>query len=758
MVRMKILELHINHFGALQDQRFTFTDGLNVLCHENGFGKSTLLSYVKAMFYGFNDTRSQSLEENDRKKYLPWGGGTCGGSLIFELEGTRYRIERVFGKRASEDTLTVYNETRGTITPHFGENPGLSIFKIDAEGFLRTLALSERVFREEENKSVSGRLSEVVGTGGAMDGLQEALNLLSKQQSELTKRSRRGVLDTIKEKIAEDEAELQRITQQTQSLPLLMKSIEQTRGEIEAVEGELSRLQKELMEDTSVGEEALRKKQLDDVQKKLNELRQKFYVGVPTEEEIDEIQRCDGLYSESEIKAYQALRSRFEGRTNQQEIEAYQTELLTIETNASADDGLAFLGAHPTLNALDGIGESEIREYPKTLMKGRFLSLAVILLVTGALFLLGGFFVAPLFFVSVVLWVACALVFALRPKASISDATAKTIQEVLLAEGITDIEALLTLQREREKAIRNADMAKEREEKKANILAFLARLGYTGTPLKECFAQLTSDFSRYNAFCIREFDKAERISARVKTFLDKYSHFGTPPYNQLRTDLFQLKTLEKQELQMLSAPVFDAMAERKQKELYVVELRARIAQLQEAINAMTVEREKIEEKDDKRQELLSSMEESRMEMEKYQSRLRVLEQAEEKLKLAKEEMQSSYLMPTRERFDAILQMLTDLNAGDVYLGSDFKLAYKKQGGLSHDMTAMSRGERDLYLLIARFAIVDTLYPDGTLPPILLDDPFVAFDDGRVTKALGYLDALAEKRQILYFTCSGARAK
>ena len=182
-----------------------------------------------------------------------------------------------------------------------------------------------------------------------------------------------------------------------------------------------------------------------------------------------------------------------------------------------------------------------------------------------------------------------------------------------------------------------------------------------------------------------------------------------------------------------------------------------IQQMQNIINALYLQRDKIEEKNDRRQEILSQIEEKNLEKIRYEARLRVLTLAEAKLRMAKEEMQSSYLRPTRESFDALLKGLSGLSAGEVSLGSDFKLSFQSRG-LSHGMDAMSRGERDLYFLIARLAIVDTLYPEGMLPPMFLDDPFVAFDDERTKVALGYLRALGEKRQILYFTCSGARTE
>ena len=59
---MKLLRCHVENFGILSDFDLTFTEGLNVLCRENGFGKSTLAAFLKAMFYGLPKTRAKASE------------------------------------------------------------------------------------------------------------------------------------------------------------------------------------------------------------------------------------------------------------------------------------------------------------------------------------------------------------------------------------------------------------------------------------------------------------------------------------------------------------------------------------------------------------------------------------------------------------------------------------------------------------------------------------------------------------------------
>ena len=62
----------------------------------------------------------------------------------------------------------------------------------------------------------------------------------------------------------------------------------------------------------------------------------------------------------------------------------------------------------------------------------------------------------------------------------------------------------------------------------------------------------------------------------------------------------------------------------------------------------------------------------------------------------------------------------------------------------------SRGTTDQLYLAVRLAVCELCLEDK--PPILLDDALTAFDDARMKLALEVLQELAEKRQILLFTC------
>ena len=131
---MRLISLYIENFGKLSDFKYSFTSGLNTIREDNGYGKTTLTVFIKSMLYGLADTKKARLDVNDRKHYLPWNGKRAGGYLIFEADGEKYRVERTFMPKASNDTFTLYDEKSGKISDRYSENLGEELFGIDLHG------------------------------------------------------------------------------------------------------------------------------------------------------------------------------------------------------------------------------------------------------------------------------------------------------------------------------------------------------------------------------------------------------------------------------------------------------------------------------------------------------------------------------------------------------------------------------------------------------------------------------------------------
>ena len=103
---MRIESLHIDRFGKLRDFDLTLEEGLTLIYGRNESGKSTVMAFLRAMLYGLNG-KSASIEQNDRRRYMPWGEISMGGSLRLTDGKQRFEIIRVFGQTKKSDTCRV---------------------------------------------------------------------------------------------------------------------------------------------------------------------------------------------------------------------------------------------------------------------------------------------------------------------------------------------------------------------------------------------------------------------------------------------------------------------------------------------------------------------------------------------------------------------------------------------------------------------------------------------------------------------------
>src|SRR5437867_10895047 len=103
---MKIERIHVDGFGVWSDKTWgPLSIGLNVFHGPNETGKSTLMTFIRSMLFGFEKRGSP-------KRYDPVNGGSHGGWLDLVVGDTRLRLERKAGRHA-RGTVTLYagNET-----------------------------------------------------------------------------------------------------------------------------------------------------------------------------------------------------------------------------------------------------------------------------------------------------------------------------------------------------------------------------------------------------------------------------------------------------------------------------------------------------------------------------------------------------------------------------------------------------------------------------------------------------------------------
>lgn len=140
---MKIQSVHIENFGKLSGVDCDFNEGLNVKCEENGWGKSTLSTFIRAMFYGFEGDGKRDEINSERKRFTPWQGGAYGGSVVFETHGKTYQITRFFGSKALEDSFELRDYRTNLVSDDYSENIGEELFHINSESFMNTVFIRQ---------------------------------------------------------------------------------------------------------------------------------------------------------------------------------------------------------------------------------------------------------------------------------------------------------------------------------------------------------------------------------------------------------------------------------------------------------------------------------------------------------------------------------------------------------------------------------------------------------------------------------------
>lgn len=184
---MKIKSIHIYGFGQFENKVIEMHPAktLDVFYGHNEAGKSTIMAFIHAIFFGF-PARNQT--EN---RYEPKSGAKYGGKMTIEMTGGKIiTIERIGGRSTGE--LTIYNED-GSIS---SENELQYLFKgLDRALYQAIFSFGFKGLQAIENVT-SEELSHYLFTAGTTgsQALFELEKKINKRLDELYKPSGRKPL------------------------------------------------------------------------------------------------------------------------------------------------------------------------------------------------------------------------------------------------------------------------------------------------------------------------------------------------------------------------------------------------------------------------------------------------------------------------------------------------------------------------------------------------------------------------------------
>lgn len=281
---MKLLSYHIENYGKIHDRDGDFVDGFTCICERNGFGKSTMASFLKGMFYGLPSYTKSTKEFTERQRYYPFSGGKFGGNLTFEYEGDVYRIERFFDKKSAKgDECKVYKN--GTIYEGFGEEIGKSIFGVDEESFKKTVFITVDEVEISSTHSINEKLNGTVD-GTDENGFERAIETLDRAKKNLkAARGGGGRINELKEDILKCNVELKNLRDMHQSLSAKYLKREGVSADIRDLEEKLKQANGEnlLLQKWDTYDRTLVRKQ--EKERALSSWNLKYPLGLPTEKE-----------------------------------------------------------------------------------------------------------------------------------------------------------------------------------------------------------------------------------------------------------------------------------------------------------------------------------------------------------------------------------------------------------------------------------------------------------------------------------------
>jgi uncharacterized protein YhaN len=310
---MKLLSCYIENYGKISGETFTFNDGLTQFCRENGFGKTTLASFIKAMFYGLPSSRINAKDFDDRQHFYPFNGGKFGGNLTFEMGGKTYKIERFFGKKSEkDDELKVYENGRETLT--LGTEIGRVVFGLDEPSFSRTVFIGADEQEIVSTGVISAKLNNFVDDTDDERGFERALDALDKAKKRLkASRGDNDLSSRQKRKIFDLNTDIQNLEKIGESLGELYSERERLTAQVFALEEQEKKANVEnlLLQKWETYDGYLMAASEDDA--RLTQLKAIYPLGLPQKTETDDVfarlQESVAAKSRIETQAFSAEKS-----------------------------------------------------------------------------------------------------------------------------------------------------------------------------------------------------------------------------------------------------------------------------------------------------------------------------------------------------------------------------------------------------------------------------------------------------------------
>ena len=770
---MKIKYIDIAAFGKLKNYHLDLSDSLSVIYGENEKGKSTIMAFVRMMFYG-NSGKAGGIDKNPRKKYKPWNSELMAGSITFEHSGVNYRLEREFRTSNSADKISLINlDTNEKQVISGSEEIGARFFGLTDAAFERSVFITEPRFaskNESADGEINARLSNIATTSDDDISFESVYLRLRNAKEVLISKSRKvGKLDKAEVELSELEDKI--------------KTALSTEDTVIALKDTAANKENEIKQSSEAASLLFEQLKNSDKIKKKNFLQR--YISAEKERAATKqrLSLKDGGFAD---KAYiLSLKNTVESladledkiNENSTAIEDKKKDIAALSASLSAlaatDNGdvAAIEEKREQLDKkidaqrkVNDALQKELSEQKPTLKNNLpliIISVVLTLLAVAGYFTLTGTLIKPVclgaVLVGIVLFVL-GFIFKTKVMPDTSEISAKinenSAQLDALLQGkedlLEEIAKIKTLNNELE--IKSASSTALIKDKKADLDELLCeseRLLVQKTTLGE---ELRMSLGRLNVCesgveeTISALEDAlgyyEMLSQKISVLADNASCSSLIEAEE------KLAVLSKNDaVADLSEDEIDSLKERfKAQSDHTSHLRAELAAIKEKIKAVTEANLSVAVLQREKAELCDKI-------AGYKGFASTADLALTTLDEAFRDLRKNYSEVLDQRTVDIFTKLSSDKYLTVSVSKSMEPSVTTDEAFgTKESDYLSRGTEEQLYLAMRLAIAELITNESEKLPIFADDPLSQYDDSRTRQALAFLKDYSKDKQMIMFTC------
>ncbi len=765
---MKINKLYISAFGGLKNFTLELSDGFNVIYGENENGKSTVMSFIRAMFYG-TGKKSQNIATSIRQKYTPWNGDQMGGRIFFEDGGKNYCLEREFRSSDSTDRITLTNIDTGK-AEQVQSDVGESFFGVSAIAFERSMFIGSSAFSGnlEAEGELNLKLSNLAFTGDEDTSYNTVEKRIESARTKLISKTGKAgsCVEDIKrynelgERYTVADRNAQRKIEINESLMALEEEYKRVYSEYKKLSALLEN--ENMLKNADKLRELLdTKAQLDGINKSLTlndgtlldgMFINKINFNLNRLEQLDE--RISAIKDEvSEMDAAFKLLQESSPEERKKEIIRLNNDLISLkEKQAEIDNSI-----NTTSTDIQNITrENEANKSRKKPVNIALLCISIVSCAMGAA-------IYSLSSLASIALIACGAImlclsFIIRPLDKGAAIRSQSILNDLSAKIVTlnqDMQANLEKMNSTTEKINtltatlNADAA-VKEQKRVELEAKKQALVDEQEKRNNIFSELLTAYSKYGTECdtvqirqaLAELSKRTENQKQIKLRLNYLSQdLGNISYEAAAQKLEEIAQRE-------SDTGIDFTAVRQKAN----DLSDRIGAIRDEATEKKTELKTAFRNCENPEDLLREQAELKELINAKKAHYDALEFAQEILENSFHEMRRSYGSEVERATLDIFKQLTDGKYSSISVSKSLDMSVEQSELFgTHEIGYLSQGTVDQAYLSLRLAI-SKLISDGKQIPVFLDDSLSFYDDKRTLAALKFLNEYAIDTQMIMFTC------